>query len=114
MKSTIQQNDCNNIYFSRWLFFVNNMYFVVTLSSDPLNDYEYYLEGLNLPNADGASWIKKVKDKSTCFQLDPFHRNKAVKEKIHEPAAQEECKQQKLKGGDYTSPFVIKIKALCY
>ena len=28
-------------------------------------------------NADGASWIKKVKDKSTCFQLDPFHRNKA-------------------------------------
>ena len=24
-------------------------------------------------NADGASWIKKVKDKGTCFQLDPFH-----------------------------------------
>ena len=40
-------------------------------------------------NADGASWIKKVKDKSTCFQLDPFHRNKAVKEKIHEPAARD-------------------------
>lgn len=38
-------------------------------------------------NADGASWIKKVKDKSTCFQLDPFHRNKAVKEKIHHPKA---------------------------
>lgn len=38
-------------------------------------------------NADGASWIKKVKDKSTCFQLDPFHRNKAVKEKIHNPKA---------------------------
>lgn len=34
-------------------------------------------------NADGAFWIKKVKDKSTCFQLDPFHRNKAVREKIH-------------------------------
>lgn len=34
-------------------------------------------------NADGAAWIKKVKDKSTCFQLDPFHRNRAVKEKIH-------------------------------
>lgn len=40
-------------------------------------------------NADGASWIKKVKDKSTCFQLDPFHRNKAIKEKIHEPEAQD-------------------------
>ncbi len=38
-------------------------------------------------NADGASWIKKVKDKSTCFQLDPFHRNKAIKEKIHNPKA---------------------------
>lgn len=34
-------------------------------------------------NADGASWIKKVKDKSTCFQLDPFHRNKAAREKLH-------------------------------
>ena len=41
-------------------------------------------------NTDGAaSRIKKVKDKSTCFQLDPFHRNKAVKEKIHEPAARD-------------------------
>lgn len=38
-------------------------------------------------NADGASWIKKVKDKSTCFQLDPFHRNKAVKERIHNAKA---------------------------
>ena len=41
-------------------------------------------------NADGASWIKKVKDKSTCFQLDPFHRNKAVKEKIHDKTAQKD------------------------
>ena len=41
-------------------------------------------------NADGASWIKKVKDKSTCFQLDPFHRNKAVKEKIHNKKAQKD------------------------
>ncbi len=38
-------------------------------------------------NADGASWIKKVKDKSTCFQLDPFHRNKAVREKLHDNKA---------------------------
>ena len=41
-------------------------------------------------NADGASWIKKVKDKSTCFQLDPFHRNKAVRERIHSPKAGKE------------------------
>jgi hypothetical protein len=38
-------------------------------------------------NADGASWIKNVKDKSTCFQLDPFHRNKAAREKIHDRRA---------------------------
>lgn len=31
--------------------------------------------------------IKKVKDKSTCFQLDPFHRNKVVKEKVHNKKA---------------------------
>ena len=28
-----------------------------------------------------------MKEKSTCFQLDPFHRNKAVKEKIHNQKA---------------------------
>lgn len=38
-------------------------------------------------NADGASWAKKVKDKSTCFQLDPFHKSKAVKERIHDKEA---------------------------
>ena len=38
-------------------------------------------------NADGATWAKKVKDKSTCFQLDPFHKNNAVKEKIHNKKA---------------------------
>lgn len=50
---------------------------------------KYNLDEVNerILNADGASWIKKVKDKSTCFQLDPFHRNKAVREKIHNPEA---------------------------
>lgn len=44
-------------------------------------------------NADGASWIKKVKDKSTCFQLDPFHRNQALKEKIHYPKARRDIQE---------------------
>lgn len=50
---------------------------------------EYNLDEVNerILNADGAAWTKKVKDKSTCFQLDPFHRNKAVREKIHNPKA---------------------------
>ena len=38
-------------------------------------------------NADGASWTKKGKDKRTSFQLDPFHRNKAVREKLHDERA---------------------------
>lgn len=42
---------------------------------------------LRLLNADGAAWIRKVKDKSTCFQLDPFHRNQAVRKKIHDRRA---------------------------
>lgn len=33
---------------------------------------------------------KKVKDKSTCFQLDPYHRNKVIKEKIHNKQAQKD------------------------
>ena len=45
---------------------------------------EYDLEktDIRLLNGDGASWIKKVPDKSTVFQLDPFHRNQAIREKI--------------------------------
>ena len=50
---------------------------------------KYNLDEVNerILNADGASWIRKVKDKSTRFQLDPFHRNKAVREKIHDTKA---------------------------
>lgn len=50
---------------------------------------KYNLDEVNerILNADGASWIKRIKDKSTCFQLDIFHRNKAVREKIHNPKA---------------------------
>ena len=45
---------------------------------------EYDLEktDLRLLNGDGASWIKRVADKRTVFQLDPFHRNQAIREKI--------------------------------
>lgn len=39
-------------------------------------------------NGDGGGWIKKAKDKDTVFQLDPFHKNKAVRELIHEKRAQ--------------------------
>ena len=40
-------------------------------------------------NGDGADWIKKVPDKETLFQLDVFHRNKAIKEYLHDPEMQD-------------------------
>ena len=42
-----------------------------------------------LENKVVVAGFSKAKDKSTCFQLDPFHRNKEVKEKIHERAVRE-------------------------
>ena len=37
---------------------------------------------IRLMNADGSEWIKNVCDADTVFQLDPFHRNKAIKDHI--------------------------------
>lgn len=40
---------------------------------------------VRIMNADGAEWIKNICDADTIFQLDPFHRNKAIKENIPYP-----------------------------
>jgi hypothetical protein len=48
---------------------------------------------IRLLNADGAAWIKKVKDKSTYFQLDPFHKHKAIKENIVHKSAGENVRE---------------------
>ena len=52
---------------------------------------EYNLDEVvcRILNGDGAGWIKKVPDKDTLFQLDVFHRNEAVREKIPHREAQE-------------------------
>ena len=42
---------------------------------------------IRIMNADGAEWIKNICDADTIFQLDPFHRNKAIKENIPYPQA---------------------------
>lgn len=67
---------------------------VVTAGFDKASDFqkireamiasEYNLDEvqMRLLNGDGASWIKKVKDKETVFQLDPFHRNKSIRENL--------------------------------
>ena len=55
-------------------------------------------------NGDGGSWIKQVEDKETIFQLDPFHKNKAVRELIHEPRAQKDILKI-LSGNDIDDVF---------
>ena len=40
---------------------------------------------VRIMNADGADWVKNICDADTVFQLDPFHRNKAIKENIPYP-----------------------------
>jgi len=41
-------------------------------------------------NGDGAAWIKQsAKDESVHFQLDPFHRNRAVRQYVADPEARE-------------------------
>lgn len=50
---------------------------------------EYDLDGVQVRfmNGDGASWIKKTRDRETVFQLDPFHRNKSIRENLFHPKA---------------------------
>lgn len=42
---------------------------------------------IRIMNADGAEWVKNICEAETVFQLDPFHRNKAIKENIPYPQA---------------------------
>lgn len=40
---------------------------------------------IRIMNADGAEWVKSICEADTVFQLDPFHKNKAIKENIPYP-----------------------------
>lgn len=51
-------------------------------------EYDLDETGVRILNGDGAAWIKKVPDRETIFQLDPFHRNKAIRENIPDRGAQ--------------------------
>jgi len=53
-------------------------------------EYDLDETDLRILNGDGAAWIKKVPDRSTVFQLDPFHRNKAVREGLTSRKAQKD------------------------
>lgn len=61
---------------------------------------------IRIMNADGAEWIKNICDADTVFQLDPFHRNKAIKENIPYPQAREEI-HELLKQHDIEGVFAF-------
>ena len=42
---------------------------------------------IRLMNADGAQWIKNICEAETIFQLDPFHRNKAIRDYVSDKKA---------------------------
>ena len=42
---------------------------------------------MRLMNADGAQWIKNACEAETVFQLDPFHRNKAIRDYVSDKKA---------------------------
>ena len=42
---------------------------------------------IRIMNADGAEWVENICDAETIFQLDPFHRNKAINKNIPYPKA---------------------------
>jgi hypothetical protein len=48
---------------------------------------------IRILNADGAPWLKKVKDRSTVFQLDPFHKYQAIKEYTADKKAQTDIRE---------------------
>lgn len=46
---------------------------------------------LRILNADGAEWVKRsITGDDVVYQLDPFHRNKAVLEKVEDPQVRKE------------------------
>lgn len=66
--------------------------------------YDLNEVGLRVLNGDGASWIKRVEDPETVFQLDPFHRNKAVREKLSDKRAIHDVMEM-LKSGETREMF---------
>lgn len=45
---------------------------------------------IRIMNADGAEWIKNMCEAETVFQLDPYHRNKAIRENIKDKRCMDE------------------------
>ena len=56
---------------------------------------KYDMDGIQVRilNGDGAGWIRKSCTEDTVFQLDPFHRNKAIRECIGQSSVRAEIQQ---------------------
>lgn len=67
-------------------------------------EYDVDETEIRLLNGDGASWIRKVPDRETVFQLDQFHRNKAIRENIPYDKARQDL-HDFLKKGDIPDMF---------
>ncbi|MDD2362930.1 MAG: ISLre2 family transposase [Oscillospiraceae bacterium] len=62
-------------------------------------------------NGDGASWIKKsLTDETVIFQLDTFHRNKAIRENVSDPVMAKEI--FRLLYSKKTEELLVYIEAL--
>jgi len=61
-------------------------------------EYDMEKTDLRLLNGDGAAWIKNVPDESVVFQLDPFHRNQAIREKVRDAEARKRIHEYLEKG----------------
>jgi len=68
------------------------------------SEYDLDETEVRILNGDGASWIRKVPDRATVFQLDPFHRNRAVRENISSRKAREDI-MELLEEGDVGGMF---------
>lgn len=51
------------------------------------NKYNLSSVTTRILNGDGGAWIKQVVDDTTIFQLDPFHRNRAITTLVHDSKA---------------------------
>ncbi len=44
---------------------------------------------LRIPNGDGTNWISANKDAAVIYQMDPFQRNRAIREYVNDPELQD-------------------------
>ena len=49
--------------------------------------YDLDIPEFRILNGDGAGWIRNVPEEDMVFQLDPFHRNKAIREGLRDKKA---------------------------